>query len=341
MPIIGDFQFKGGLPFPSGAAAALYPKPIDSPETVVAGTSVEKGPKEIWRYTGDVSMEAVELDLQGNIFFGADGGSTNEYAVGKISADGQLLWTSSGYEYEKIEQIAVDVQGNVYVNETYAKAIKKMDGNGTQVWRLTGFREYLYCIAVDLQGNVYFGGADKIVHKNNSDGTQVWTFTEHAANIFTVETDSQGNVYSGDFKGKIFKISSTGEKVWEFFTGSESWIEDIAVDTQGNVYIAGYDKTTRKINSDGTQAWSRSVGYFSQLVEVDSQGNVYNGLSNSSLRRHNAANGAVIWAYTSLHVSNYMNLRGMTTDIQGNVYVACYDKSIRKIFDGYIIHTTS
>lgn len=378
MPIIGDFQFKGGLPFPSGAAAALYPKPITNPETVVAGTSVEGAFVKTW-VSGEVSsswINDIAVDLQGNMYIaGSDG------YVKKISKDGEVAWSNRTPEGYNAIDVAVDLQGNVYATSTsqYNGYVYKRNSNGGTVWDYTfkGGTTVATSIsvpgmAIDLLGNVYvgLGGGETKLVKINSAGTKVWELTEDTKTVSGVAVTLDGNVIICLDDATLKKINSAGSQVWSFegIANTDNWLNQLAVDFQGNACIRCVrTKSVHKISSSGELVWSvtsfssNGASYVSNSggygIAADQYGDVY-----AAVTVYQSYEGAWTWCGTIQKISasgekirsfavagDSGNIHSLAIDLQGNVYVNATKEdsegnlvlgTIDKVFDGYIIHTT-
>lgn len=378
MPIIGDFQFKGGLPFPSGAAAALYPKPITNPETVVAGTSVEGAFVKTW-VSGEVSngwINDIAIDLQGNMYIAGNDG----YAK-KISKDGEVVWSFSPSPGYGVNAVAVDLQGNVCATSRsqHNGYVYKRNSNGEAVWdhTFTGGTTIetsitAYGVEIDLLGNVYVGllGGEKKLVKFNSAGTKVWEFTEDTKNVSKVAVTLDGNIIICLGDATLKKINSTGSQVWSFegIANANNKLNYLAVDMQGNACVRCVKtKSAHKISSSGELVWSvtsfspKGAGYVSDGggygIAADQYGDVY-----ASVGVYQKYEGAWTWCGTIQKISasgekirsfavagdsGYID--SLAIDLQGNVYVSATKTdsegnlvcgTIDKVFDGYIIHMT-
>lgn len=340
MPIIGDFQFKGGLKFPSGAAAALYPKPIDSPKTVVAGTSVEEPPVNVLNIDAtSCGTYRIALDVQGNVYAGDNG------RLIKFDSSGTEVWRFS--LSDNLETFAVDLQLNVYIPGT--STLKKVSAAGSLVWSKyyssfssnpdftvgSGSVNFL-AVDVDPQGNIYGAGYGEIVLKLNSNGEEVWAYMDTGYTLIPhIKADSQGNAYVGEWYG-VKKISATGELVWQAQTNT-NYVDRINLDVQGNIYTAGRDDKVTKSNKNGGTIWKVSISNGAYELAPDLQGNSFYGSYYGTLGKLNSS-GKEVWKITGRRKKNSR----VCVDFGGNVYSP--DKSeniVGKFFDGRIIHTTS
>lgn len=335
MPIIGDFQFKGGLKFPSGAAAALYPKPITNPKTVVAGTSVEGPPVNVLNIdVTSCGAGRTALDVQGNVYAG---GSSR---LIKFDSSGTEVWR---FSVDASRTFAVDLQSNVYVpGSSY---LTKISAAGSQVWRnyynwssnpdASSTSKTFNAVDVDPQGNVYGAGYGEIVLKLNSNGEEVWAYMDTGYNLIPdIKADPQGNAYVGERYG-VKKISATGGLVWKAQTNTD-YVERINLDVQGNIYTAGREGYVTKSNKNGGTIWKVSISGKAYELAPDLQGNSFYGGYLGTLGKLNSS-GKKVWEITGRRKKNCR----VCVDFGGNVYSPDESgKIVGKFFDGRIIHTT-
>lgn len=93
------------------------------------------------------------------------------------------------------------------------------------------------------------------------------------------------DVLQPDILEKVYQEIDELKEVWSF-TGHTNSVLAVAVDSEGNVYSGGKDKTVRKINKDGREVWS-FTGHtgYVRAVAVDSEGNVYSGSHDKTVRK--------------------------------------------------------
>ena len=165
----------------------------------------------------------------------------------------------------------------------------------------------------DLQGNNK-GLNDAYIRKYGSGGKILWTKQFGTSNYdyaYSVAANANGKVYvvghtNGSLQGAnkgardayIRKYGSGGKILWtkQFGTNNNDYAYDVTVDVNGNVYIAGHTGGSLR----GTNK----------------------GLNDAYIRKYGSG-GKALWT-RQFGTSDYENLWSITTDIDGNVYVAGY-----------------
>jgi uncharacterized protein (TIGR03437 family) len=290
--------------------------------------------------TGLVTAAAIVTDKVGNVYVAgwkADVVSfpsriIYDYVTIKYDSGGNAQWVAnysgSGGSNDRIEAIAVDDAGNVYVtgeseasDETTSCVTIKYNSNGSEQWVARysgpGGQAAAKDIALDNNGNVYVTGKSK----------------------------SSGFLPTGDYV--TIKYDSNGKEQWvaRFSSGSfllnEAWA--IAVDAAGAVYVTGgswgedtsLDYTTIKYSQDGKEQWvARYNGPgngvdIATSIAIDSSSNVYvtgfsaNASSSSDFAtiKYNSA-GVEQWARRFNGVKNASDIaKDLAVDASGAVYV--------------------
>jgi hypothetical protein len=291
----------------------------------------------------------VATDPQGNVYvtgffagtvvFDGTGGSDSQTAVNedtfltKYNANGSYAYTktfdASAANFVDSNSVATDPQGNVYIAGSF---------NGTVVFDGTG--------GSDSQ-TAGGGNNDGFLTKYNANGSYAYTKTFDtsasgaADQTNSVATDPQGNVYvAGDYTGTVVfdgtggsdsqtsaasfsnfltKYSPNGSYAYtKTFDASAGSAQGgvVTTDAQGGVYIAGY--------FNGTVVFDGTGGSDPQTSATD----------DASITKYNA-NGS--YAYTKTFDTSASGTdahpRGITTDPQGNAYLAGYFGGT-VVFDG-------
>jgi uncharacterized delta-60 repeat protein len=170
---------------------------------------------------------AIAVDKSGNVYVAGESertGTKGDYATIKYDTNGNQLWVAfySGPENgdDKVEAIALDASGNVYVTGVSPNSRPhkdyvtiKYDTNGNQLWeaRYNGpgkGDDLVAAIALDVCGNVYVTGysegrttaRDYATIKYDTDGNQLWVARYNGPGNLSdgaraIALDASGNVY--------------------------------------------------------------------------------------------------------------------------------------------------
>lgn len=216
----------------------------------------------------------------------------------KYNSAGVIQWilnyTQGGFESAR--EIAVDVNGNIYVaggawnpgiNGTRA-VVQKINSAGVSQW----VSQYDYAentsVAYDISGNVYTcgfqgtgSGRNYLTLKYNSAGFQQWVKTHNGSANDTdiarkVRLGAAGDIYvTGTSKNTTggndivtIKYDGNGNQLWlntyNGLANGRDAAADLFVDFMGNAYVTGFTDSsannlnyiTLKYNFSGTQIWS-------------------------------------------------------------------------------------
>jgi gliding motility-associated-like protein len=273
------------------------------------------------------------------------------------TTSGRANGTGTAATFNRLNGIAIDPLGNLYVADqsnnqirkitsagvvtTFAGAIGGGTGSANGIGTAATFNSPA-AIATDNQGNVYVVDANnRLIRKIATDGT-VTTLAGSAGTAGSADgtgtaatfngpsgiaTDALGNVYVADSNNQLIrKITQAG----------------VVTTFAGSVNNAG--------NADGTGTSATFNAPYG--IAVDSIGNVYVSESNNNLMRKITPAGVV----TTLagiaqatgntngigSIATFSNPRGLVVDGNGNLFIADYNNSlIRKVVvNGYNIDKT-
>ena len=223
--------------------------------------------------------------------------------------------------------------------------LAKLDTSLGVVFQNTIYSLYIKNCAVDSSGNIYITGLtatanDIFVGKLSSTGTLTWAtgFTTTTYDFGTaIATDSSANVYvAGTIASAtqgclLAKYNTTGTLQWKLtLSPTATVISNIVIGTSGVIYLVGNNAANTllvmAINSSGAILWQRTVataGVGRDLV-LDSSENIYAVTGLGHIIKYNAS-GTLQWARKI--TSNGMDLNGITSDTNGNIYVAGWNQS--------------
>lgn len=311
-------------PYASGNNAVIVK--YDASGTAVWGNAPSAG-------TNTSQYNAVAVDNLGNVYAAGFQAGTGSFTFGgqtstapytgnnvllvKYDAAGTVVWTrtvSTATNASEIKSLAVDASGNIlasgYQNgtavftyggqsatSTYSFSnvlLIKYDSSGTAQWARTvsagSNLSYFYGVTTDTSGNVYAAG-----YQNS---TSAFTYGGQSA--------------TGSFPGAnaiLVKYDSLGTAVWaRTMSGCSipSQFNSVTADTYGNIYASG------------CQIGSGTCIYSGQSIT-----SAYSGGNNAILVKFDSL-GTAIWARTLSTAPGATEIKGVATDITGNVFLAGY-----------------
>ena len=314
------------------------------------------------------SPKGLAVDSNDNVYVADSGNSTIRKITsagvvttfaGTAGQHGSADGISAAARFQYPAGIAVDLNGNAYVSDTYNHTIRKITAGG---------------VVTTLAGT-----AGQI---GSADGTSAAARFKFPSGI---ATDSGGSVYVADWgNSSIRKITaagvvttiaggSTGSADGNGAAASFNGVRGVAVDSSGNIFVADEDNSTiRKITpsgvvttlagSAGTTDYVDGIGAASRFnrtrdVAVDPNGNVYVAdRANAAIRKINSA-GVVTtmvgpYALLGIDISSFGSADGNAVDARfalpagvavgtnGNVHVTDWgNATIRKITPAGVVTT--
>jgi tripartite motif-containing protein 71 len=274
------------------------------------------GPEQFYHAHG------IAIDASGNVYVSDQGNFQSEVShpdaiphISKFTPDGKFItkWGSEGTgdgQFTRIEDMAIDSSGNLYVAELGNSRISKFtpDGKFITKWG-SGNNDVAtsnndpttnttseaaldkpWGVAVDPSGNILVTDKGRnMAFKFANDGKYLQTLVStgpadgQLQHPHGIAFDSAGNFYIADqVHGNIQKFTPDGKFLLKF--GSEGRGEGpvfhrphgVAVDSSGNIFVADSgNHRVKKFSPDGTLL--KSWGHFKDPhdIEIDSSGNVY------------------------------------------------------------------
>jgi len=229
--------------------------------------------------------------------------------------------------------VAVDAAGNVYIADTFNKAIKKWTvANNTVTTLISSGLYYPYGVAVDGAGNVYI--ADGGVNLITNSVLKMWTAANNTVTTLIssglyypngLAVDGAGNVYIADtYNNAIKEWTAANNSVTTLVSSGLNHPGGVAVDAAGNVYIADTNNKAIKKWTAATGAvttWASQPYWSPESVAVDGGGNVYIAdMYSYTIKKRATANTNV----TTLVSSGLNGPYCVAVDGAGNVYIADY-----------------
>ena len=238
--------------------------------------------------------------------------------ISKFTADGKFItkWGSEGTgdgQFTRLEDIAVDRSGDVYVAELGNGRISKFTADGKFItkWSNTNNNNAInnnpatsaaaatttnntlimpWGVAVDSSGNILVDDKGRnMVFKFTSDGKYLQTLVQtgpadgQLQHPHGLAIDSSGNFYIADqVHANVQKFSPDGKLLQNFGSGGKgkgpvfNIPHGVAVDSAGNIFVADSgNHRVKKFAPDGT--FIKSWGKFKSPhdIKIDASGNVY------------------------------------------------------------------
>jgi tripartite motif-containing protein 71 len=253
----------------------------------------------------------VAIDSSGNVYVSDQGNFQSKLShpdaiphISKFTADGKFItkWGSQGSadgQFTRVEDMAIDSSGNVYVAELGNSRISKFTADGKFITKWgsensnatgEGSLDKPWGVAVDSSGNILVTDKGRnMAFKFTSDGKYLQTLVPtgpadgQLQHPHGIAIDSSGNFYIADqVHGNIQKFSPDGKFLTKW--GSEGRDEGpffhrphgVAVDSSGNVFVADSgNHRVEKYAADGRLI--KSWGHFKDPhdIRIDASGNVY------------------------------------------------------------------
>ena len=223
------------------------------------------------------TVNCMAIDSSDNIYVAGVSNSTSGGSfIQKFDSDGDFVWqkyygTTSPYENARIESIAIDDSGNIYLGGTTDNSggnlddilLAKLDNSGTYLWNTTfggsANMDWGSDLVID-DSDIYLVGRteslavtslDSIIMKYNTSGHMFWNQTLNYSNdvgtAITVRTN--GNIVItgikeyGGANGNYFaaEYNPTGTLTWNstWDCGDNDQAQDVVVDEHHKMYLVG------------------------------------------------------------------------------------------------------
>ena len=239
--------------------------------------------------------------------------------------------TTIGSTFNNPQDVTVDSTGNVYVVDTGASRLMKIDTAGAISEIGTGQFRNPAAIAIDLQDNLYLAdtGNNRIV---KIVGVAVTTLSTNVLNPQGITVNSRGVVYVAD-TGRNRLIQIEGGTINKTFEGLQAPTA-VSIDSSGSIFVLEENGTLKKIvifdnnRSDGYTTTTVTGGFNSpQGLLIESNGDMY--VADTSNDRVLLVRGVAAVGLTgttgptgSPFASGFNKPYGVAVDKAGNVYVA-------------------
>lgn len=289
----------GGVIVLGDLGATLHRVSMDGSVTYLAGTASKSGfvngPGSAARLN---SPFAVAVDASGDAYVG----DTGNHAIRKVTPTGVVSTLAGGTsgifdgtgtaaQFDIINAMAIDAQGNLLVVEPRAKMIRKVTPAGvvttiadaSKFVHADGTSALIEGIAVDPSGNVLVCDLNQSVRSISPSGV---VSIVSPSGCMSVVADRLGNIYLGKVDATINKLNldgsltliagKSGESGYQDGTGAsarfnfadvESATGAMATDATGNIYLVdGGNAVIRKITPSGAVTTVAGVGRLAQVI---------------------------------------------------------------------------
>jgi hypothetical protein len=327
------------------------------------------------RYTVGIFSGTVDFD-PGTGANTLTGLGLSDIFISKLDINGNVLWVKQigSTDNESVNSVAIDGSGNVYITGNFSGTVDFDPGTGTSNLTSTGLQDG-FISKLDSSGNYLW--AKRIGGTNPASGRSVTI--DGSGNVYTTGTfagtvdfdpgaGTSNLTSTGGYDIFISKLDNSGNYLWakQFGGPNSDIVSSVAVDGSGNVYTTGefegtidfdpgagtsnltsagvQDVFINKLDSNGNYLWAKRFGSTNidraNGVAIDGSGNVYTtgsfngtvdfdpnastntltsaGLSDIFISKLDS-NGNYLWAKQLGGISTDF-ASSITLDSSGNVY---------------------
>lgn len=316
-------------------------------------------------YPGSYSYgEGFSVSPTGNNYFTIPYYNTNNYGIGKIDTDGNLVWQNeiiTDISHPRAINITIDSNENVYslgyLQSTANLVVTKHDAAGTLLWisAYQGTNGTDGDIVADSTGNVAFtyrsftGSGAGVVKINGADGSIIWAnASAELYSAYSITVDASDNFYiagedSAFGYAFVAKVAANGNFNWvtQEIDNNIYWYQTIKAADDGYLYAVGQgydfvsgisdDLIISKFDLNGNVIWHRHFG------SVDQDDYQWYHLGNKTISVKNGAYGIVGYSYPV--ISNQYNFTILRAPTDGTA-TGKYDNNYFN-YDNYYPNVTS
>lgn len=313
--------------------------------------------EEIWRYDAhDRAVNLVRVDAAGDAYTASDDNTVRKISSSEpvfqvaqgdsviISAEIEnigenegsreigLTFADQAIDWEAVRELSLSPGASETIRFDLDTAALGLDARNYELEMTSGDDTDIFTLDVINAADAAFFTIDT----GGGFAEEAWTIEFDTESVNSVAVDSDGYVYTGG-KGSgydtVKKIDSdSGEIVQVWTAQKDSWFyssPDMAVDSQGNVYIGEMACTLlMKMDAEtGDELWSYDGMSTITSVALDSDGDVYGGSKDDTVRKIDGDTGEERWSFSG-HTGDVWDV---AVNAQGDVYSAAYDETVRKL----------
>ena len=282
----------------------------------------------VWRYQANAGISVGAMISDDVVVFADVVGTV--YAVDKLR--GRLVWKSDTH-FENIQpELATDDE-RVYVTDLWGGVIAIDLSDGSIEW---GFDpgNVIYSAAVEHEGRIYVSvQAQGTYALDAGTGEEQW-LNRRSGSAYVTVVDEQA-VFLGSPDGKALALDAvTGDIAWHSRVGGGARGMSAAVSTEALFVATSYGEVVSLSKSDGEFNWisgvsGESIRNVPTVPEV-SEGAVYVGWDDGSIRALDSSTGSLLWTYETGG-----SVRSSATVSNGVVYFGSDDGYLYAVKGGF------
>lgn len=172
------------------------------------------------------------------------------------------------------------------------------------LWSFRAHASFFASPVIGTDGTLYLATSDGTLYALAKNGTVNWTFQADESLFGTPAIAPDGNILFGDLAGNYYAVDTGGKQKWiyKISQGKERRIVSSAVVApDGQSYFGAWSKQLYAIGADGKSIWTVDFnGFFSSAPALDSEGNVYIAVNDSSklkVYKYKSASPERIWKF--------------------------------------------
>ena len=282
----------------------------------------------VWHYQANAGISGGAM-ISGEVVVFADVGGT-VYAVDKLG--GRLVWKSDTH-FENIQPELATNDERVYVTDLWGGVIAIDLSDGSIRWEFDP-GNVIYSAAAEHEGRIYVSvQAQGTYALDAGTGEEQW-LNRRSGSAYVTVVDEQ-TVFLGNPDGQALALDAvTGDIAWHSRVGGGARGMSAAVSTEALFVATSYGEVVSLSKSDGEFNWISGVSGESirngPTVPEVSEGIVYVGWDDGSIRALDSSTGSLLWTYETGG-----SVRSSATVSNGVVYFGSDDGYLYAVKGGF------